>query len=383
MQYLKKRTIRKSMSTAMKHLPPILFYTISFILGICWKANNNAKILFPLILAIIIIIATIQLTKKNNIIKCLLTTFLTFALGALIYQNQQEGFSLFYERFSNLSFDIIETIKSVEKSTNKTCRIRLMLSISSIKQRSKNSKWKTINENVFIYTSKSSASLLAIDDKILLKKISFKRPTNESFNSFLIKEECVASLFLPKLYYRRIKHPKLSPRRYLHNLKCNLLSRIKRKLGRNSFNFYSAIFLGYPIGKKNLKTIKQRFKEWGIMHYLARSGLHLIFFILILSFLFSIIPLPLMVKELTFIILITIYTALSWASIPFNRALSLFVIQKTGRILNLQVNPLHIFSLICLITLAINPIQLFHLDFQLSFGITFALILFNAINTKK
>jgi len=367
----------------MKHLPPILFYTISFILGICWKANNNAKILFPLILAIIIIIATIQLTKKNNIIKCLLTTFLTFALGALIYQNQQEGFSLFYERFSNLSFDIIGTIKSVEKSTNKTCRIRLMLSISSIKQRSKNSKWKTINENVFIYTSKSSASLLAIDDKILLKKISFKRPTNESFNSFLIKEECVASLFLPKLYYRRIKHPKLSPRRYLHNLKCNLLSRIKRKLGRNSFNFYSAIFLGYPIGKKNLKTIKQRFKEWGIMHYLARSGLHLIFFILILSFLFSIIPLPLMVKELTFIILITIYTALSWASIPFNRALSLFVIQKTGRILNLQVNPLHIFSLICLITLAINPIQLFHLDFQLSFGITFALILFNAINTKK
>ena len=47
------------------------------------------------------------------------------------------------------------------------------------------------------------------------------------------------------------------------------------------FKYFASIFLGEPGNKKNTLTIKRNMQFWGIVHYLARSGLHVVIFIAI------------------------------------------------------------------------------------------------------
>ena len=128
---------------------------------------------------------------------------------------------------------------------------------------------------------------------------------------------------------------------------------------------------------------KEIFKWWGLSHYLARSGLHLVIIASIWFILLSIFKVPYLLKNLISAVFIISYHLLTWPSIPFIRSIIVFILYKLCIFFDLQINSLHLLNLTCFIILLFNPFQLFFLDFQLSFGLTYALIWISSISKKQ
>lgn len=219
-----------------------------------------------------------------------------------------------------------------------------------------------------------------VGDQITIKNVIIKPPSmltlsqNPSFGDYLIKEGMLGSIFLtyknqPVLTAR----PSWSIRRWIWNLRNITYQTIMRQLSPQSACYFSLIFLG----KKDPEftdDLRRTFNYWGLSHYLARSGIHIILFILIWQFFLGLLPLHLTIKRLLLILICGTYGLLSWASTPFIRAYYSFLIIESGKIKNFQPNYFHLLTLMCMVMLLFNPKQLFSLDFQLTFGLTFALV---------
>ena len=153
---------------------------------------------------------------------------------------------------------------------------------------------------------------------------------------------------------------------------------------KRSFAMFSSIFLGNrQINKKENNIVKNSFRLWGILHFLARSGLHLIIFLMLCELMLKFIPIHFHLKQGILVFLSLIYLLLSWPSLSFIRAFSIFLLYKLCPILNKKSDLATLVATVCLMMLIYNPIQLFFLDFQLSFGLTIALAIFTKQQTKR
>lgn len=212
----------------------------------------------------------------------------------------------------------------------------------------------------------------AIDDTIALYNITLKKATNNNFNTYLLKEGIIATVFAKQVNYTITKKP-CSLRRWLFMQRDRILHNFKKSLSPSTFALFSSLFLGKKETSNTIHTVQKQFKQWGILHYLARSGLHLVIVLSLYELLFRLLPVPFVMKHLILLLLNIMYFLLSWSSISFIRAFLIFVFYKLFSLFYVPVHFLHILYLTCIIILLINPLQLFFLDFQLSFGFTFAL----------
>jgi competence protein ComEC len=171
-----------------------------------------------------------------------------------------------------------------------------------------------------------------------------------------------------------LQRPYFSINRWLIEKRNALLQKAEKKLSPLSFTLFASIFWGKKeLNNYHMEPIKDQFKIWGILHYLARSGLHVLLFIILWNWIFSFLPFRFGIKQLLLGLIIVGYHLLSWPSISFIRSIISFVFYKICLFNDLQINILHLLALTCTLVLLVNPFQLFFLDFQLSFGLTFAL----------
>jgi competence protein ComEC len=184
----------------------------------------------------------------------------------------------------------------------------------------------------------------------------------------------MATIFQAQIDYTLVHRPTYHVARGLTLLKKHILYSFKKKLSKPTFTLFASLFLGEKkINQKEIEILQRQFKQWGILHILARSGLHLVMVLSAYEYIFRFIPLPLPYKIGILLLLNLIYFALSWPSISFIRAFLIFLFYKIFSLLYIPTHFLHILLLICIVILLINPMQLFFIDFQLSFGLTFAL----------
>ncbi|MBD3231212.1 hypothetical protein GF322_00965 [Candidatus Dependentiae bacterium] len=360
---------------------PILMPLICLISGIFWQN----KLPINQCLLIITILSLFALLIKK-IYQRELICLLCFFSGAFLLQNHQNNYALLLNKLNNKKIDIIATIENKEHIPNNQYSEIIKLKISKIKTPNDIS-YLPINFNILCYLKNSTN--IEIDDKIEIKSICFKKPSinkktltnNPNFQTYLLKENILTTIFLQKLIYKKIYSPNFSFNKWIWAKKQELFNHLKIKLQADTFSFFSLIFLGNK-SEKNL-SLKKQFNNWGISHYLARSGLHIMLFILIWKFLFCLIPLAIQIKQIILISICTSYQFLSWTSISFVRAFYVFIFYEIGKLINQQTNLLHILNIICFYILLINPTQLFFIDFQLSFALTYALIFFNQFAKNK
>lgn len=207
-------------------------------------------------------------------------------------------------------------------------------------------------------------------------KIDYLKPSTPSkeFRDYLKKEGISSTFFAgtPKVYATHKSNKNINDS--IISIKNGVMGRIKNKTSKNCFCLFASIFLG---NKKccaeeyeNLKTL---FKNWGLSHILARSGLHLLIFIITISSLISLFVSNFYLQQLIQIILLFVYYFLSWPSTSFNRAFIFILLWQMCNILSIQKNSLNLLNLVATITLLINPLLIFFLDFQLSFLFAYAL----------
>lgn len=360
---------------------PIFCLTASLIAGIWWQSHNPSCYLS---VSVGLVIASLLIVIRN---KSITTTplYVLFYLGAFLvgcfnYHRITVKQQIFCSQTDGKNFDITGTVKDIHQTTNPHLRYTIKLNIKQIVSCKDQSCYYCGNISINLYTR--SLHGIHIADTILIKNVLLKTPKNTEFMGFLLKENIITSASitqsLPVLIYR----PPFSLSRWLGEYKNNLLYNFRQDMDKETFLAFSSIFLGNPLAKKKEDTLKNQLKRWGLFHYIARAGLHLMIFVSIWVFIFGLLPAPWVIRQIFIIILCIFYFLFTWSSIPFNRAFFTFLFVKTCALIRIKTYYIPSLSFITFVTLLENPVALFALDFQLSFGVTFALAWLNEIRAQ-
>lgn len=360
----------------MFFISPLVPLTASLILGIICQATVNT----PWLVLICISILTVTFFAHKNNQKLLLFITLSvcfFMAGALRYAHQKHHFQTCMDAISNKSCTLIARIEDIEPSFRKAGTTVMTVTMHELKH------YETIipqahHLNLKISTQQSTSHLRP-GDTISCSKIFIRNSTNEDYTRYLIKENIVGQVITSQPI-KQISRPHYSLYRWLIEKRNELIRRAEQHLTPTTFTLFTSIFWGKKeLDQRSINSVKDQFKIWGILHYLARSGLHVILFIIMWNWLFALLPFPFSLKQFLLVCIIIGYHLISWPSISFIRSIILFVLYKICLIHDLSINILHLLALTCTIVLLNNPFQLFFLDFQLSFGLTFALGLFSLL----
>lgn len=186
---------------------------------------------------------------------------------------------------------------------------------------------------------------------------------------------------LPHLNYQLVHRPVWSLSRWFDQVRQDLYARCLRKLTQPARDLFAGIFLGKASTRYN--QMRELWGRWGLVHMLARSGLHLMILFMVLGLCTSFIPLPYVVKHAYMVGVVMLYTVLSWPSISYARALLTILFYKVGTLSDTPVHSLHLLSVITTLIVLYQPTYVFALDFQLSFGLTGALLWINALRLAR
>jgi hypothetical protein len=222
-----------------------------------------------------------------------------------------------------------------------------------------------------------------IKDHITLKNIF---PSNDP-TLYSLREDILITSFInkPNFIIRQTTVPlftKLSC--FCTKVRNTLASKLKNKMSPENYSLFSSLFLGAPIeDTQEMGFIKQHFNEWGIAHYLARSGLHVLIMLILWQSLMKVIPVGYRVKNVFLMLILGICAALSWSSVSFTRALVSYFLAKFFLMGGFPTQAITIIAYACLFVLCFNPFHLFFLNFQLSFSLALALAWLGEIDVQK
>ena len=158
-------------------------------------------------------------------------------------------------------------------------------------------------------------------------------------------------------------------------LKELLKHRFSRLMNKQTWHLFSSLFLGLSPAYSEFESTKKQFLQWGVVHMLARSGLHIMIIIGLWSLLLALFPFGYILRQYILLACLILYKLLSWSSISFMRACLMFICAQYFTMRELPALSIYTFTLTSLIILLHNPYELFALDFQLSFSITFCILI--------
>lgn len=390
--------------TKEKKFSPLIPATLAFLFGIYAQSyelfNPTILLIILAIFAPVLFISSVKNFYSN--FTQVFTFIIFFALGSFSLTWQKNQHANMIQEFDGKKLDLIAQVTNkillptakhdnCDKSNNRRGGWKEIIEITVLQAKDATERdydtpnaasstvscYKKANFNLQCYST--SNTCVQVDDIIELQDVKIKIPQNQSlsqntsYKNYLIKENLLASVFFYKNKNIKILHtPEFSLKKLIWNIQTNTYQRLQQKIHPTVFTYFSLIFLGNT-HHKSIDSMRNTFNYWGLSHYLARSGLHIVLFILIWTIFLQLIPISIRFKRGLLIIICVTYKLFSWASLPFTRAFYAFILTEMGKIFNLQTDFLHLLSIVCMTILLFNPMQLFFLDFQLTFALTFAL----------
>lgn len=345
-------------------LPALL--SCSLALGIWWY--HSFDLVSPCILIILLLLTGYHYENKKNLPFVLILLMISFIIGAIRYKQEITFYKNVYATLNNQVCDVTAAITDIQTSNHPYFKKQITIKITKIKIYN---RWKPLAFSIQLNLPDLKENI-AVADEIKISNIQFRYPANSSFKKYLMRKGIIVSLFQEPISITIIKKPYLSINRLLHQIRANLAHSLHSKMPRKVRSLFFSIFLGKRNNKSD-SAMRHQCKLWGISHYLARSGLHLILFILIWQFFLNVLPFSTDAKTAAAMIISMLYCVLSWPSVSFSRALYTFLLHQMCKLASLPSNSMYLLGIVCFVTLLINPHHLFFVDFQLSFILAFAI----------
>lgn len=345
----------------MNALPVCTHLLLSFVAGICWYYTPYDTS------TTLLVVASLGLLYFFSIQSHMRTRLLYLAIGLLGYlggatrthllQRSHDSWSRAIKA-KTISFSA--TITDIKKTSNKQYPYALFV---------------TTKNNLRLHLYAPSDVCCLPGDIIAVRSAFVADHQPARFQHYLQKEGVLASIFLKPENFIIQSSTKWHLNRLLFRVRNYTTKALSLKMSPFTRSLFLMILFGYK-DKTASKSIFPPFTQWGTVHQLARSGLHLIIFIALWAFLLNCMPLPFMIRQLLLILIVIFYMLISWSSISIIRALSMFLLHRAFLAYKIPTHPLYIFMVTSLLVLYHNPLQLFFLDFQLSFALTGAIIVF-------
>ncbi|MBA3954230.1 ComEC/Rec2 family competence protein [Candidatus Dependentiae bacterium] len=356
---------------------PLLISTLFFIMGIIAAAHTLSFVALSfLVVSALGITLLFNQNGKRGALYLAFVIMLPFTIGFCRYTHVTHSYFTVKQLITDRSFDCTGWVsENSSQLDQKRFKHKLTVTLTSITLPDK-TVVKTPYTLTFYLLQKP---LCKPGDTLSIKNITIQAPKLK-FEHYLLKESSLGTLFLPNIDYTCLSTAPYSFARISADNKQRVSTALTYKLNKLTHTLFCTIFLGTkPSNTLYLTSVKELFSYWGIIHYLARSGLHVALIVMIWSLLLCWLPLPYYFKQLLLMSLIGLYTILTWSSISFIRAFVTFLLYKFCIFHSRPSHAVHILTLTTLGILTANPLQLFFLDFQLSFALTFALAWFNEI----
>lgn len=366
-------------------LHPLLPITFAFILGICFGASSYNIVFYCFLGLSLFLFAYLTTNYYKNFGYIVASICISFFAGKHSFDIQQQNFYTWTNSLKK-PVDIVATITDITPCITKNYRFIINAHIDKMYDTDYSSGriWQKTPYYLTIYTNEFPK--LLIQDQIFLSCIKISSPSNANSIRYALKYNIGGTIFCNKLHYNLISRPSWSLKRRLYTIRKKFSEQLFKKMSNNTALFYALLFLGTQYqNKEHNKVLRNTFQKWGILHYLARSGLHLVVFIMIWNMLLLIVPCAYRIREGLLLVLSSIYFIMSWPTISFVRAFATYILYKIASVYRRSSNTLHVVTLVTLFFLIVNPMYLFCLDFQLSFGLTFALCWFqnNKLSVKN
>ena len=225
---------------------------------------------------------------------------------------------------------------------------------------------------LFIPTS----SITFYENQIIkIHNCKLNQPCNKEYERYLIKENIWSIAHSKAEAIQVLKAMPLSQRQLISQ-------KLQSRLPSSTQQLFTPLFLGLKEKKLELLEKQHLCSYWGISHHMARSGAHLIILLVLLITLLHYVQLPNRYQYLLYGLLLFGYSSISYSTISFLRALWMSLLYAICKICKVIPSSSHILMLTTLCIALCNPMQLFFLDFQLSFGITYIIIWFFNLKNK-
>lgn len=165
---------------------------------------------------------------------------------------------------------------------------------------------------------------------------------------------------------------------FLYKIKNIIISKID-SIPNNGY--IKSLILGdnNSVDKDSLNSYRQN----GVSHLFAISGMHVIFIIKILEAIMNKIIKKEEIKYTIIFLILFFYSFVASFSISIIRAVLMFIIGKICKLLKYKIKPIETFIFTLCISLIINPYNIYNISFKYSFMVSLFLIIFSDLINKR
>lgn len=372
---------------------PIIPVTIFFILGIIFQYFLDIKTLNLLAIALLIFIFSLilffqKIFKPHNFILSSLIFILSFLIGGLIYQIQNQNKPQ-YPFKENLMKDvrIFGKIESIElKSKNE---IKFNLSVDSLIAndniirdkfnficRIRDESLKDINKLYDEINPGNYVSLIGF----YTKGKDRRNPNEFDYRNYLYKNGITGIVYVSSIDdFKILDSNKNQIQSIIFNVRKVIDNQIEKLHKQNAEGLLKGLVLG---DKSEISYETQsEFINSGVAHVLAVSGQQVGLIALIFIIVFG--RFNLYIRTILTIISIFIFLIITGSQPAVLRASIMATIFFIAYLTNRDTNPFNAISIAALFILLFNPNDLFDPSFQLSFGAVLSTIIFYPIMNKE
>jgi ComEC/Rec2-related protein len=298
----------------------------------------------------------------------LIVSLTSFVIANIMYSTHQQHFNQQTQLYTNQYIDCVACIKDINATAKKS---EINLTTTATKN-PVTKKWQNSNDTIVLHTTTDN---VCVGDIVRIYGMKCAAPSNDIRHYMFLRNIHATSFCIKKIAV--LQRPNYSLSKMIHTIKNNIKHRLQKKLSPMAAALFTSIFLGYKEKKLQEQSLEQRtlFALWGIAHYMARSGLHVMLIVSIIMFSLSLLYIPIRAKDIAILLICTLYYILTWPSTSFTRAFIIIICCQLCKILKVPINMMHLLHIACIWCLILNPAILFALDFQLTFSLTYALVL--------
>lgn len=347
---------------------PFVYFTASLLLGIVFSYYLEVSTLFILILLTLSLLYSVFRIKVNTSLK--FSLLLSFFLMGILLTNFKAGSSQLLG-YKDTLVEVTAIVKDVKSITEEESRYIVMATNIS-----HNGIDKDVSEKVQMKVL--GERRLSLGDEVLFRAklkepISNTNPRLYNPKLNLLTESIHVTATIKDYSIVHVVKGKLNP---IDKVKVKFIEKTEKAFDEYLTDRNSSLMKSVILGKSSYldQSDIERFRQLGLAHILAVSGLHVGLISGILVGLFAYMGIGRRINISTTIILIWLYAYIIGNPPSVIRANIMFTLLLISRIEGEAYDPINTLFFAAFIMLIINPFWAFNIGFQLSFIATFSIL---------
>ncbi len=357
---------------------PVIWITISYIIGVLIEGFIKWKFAYPYIaLVVLAIFAGLLILRRRDLYLPLVLIIFALAgvLNAYIHSIPNTDLDEFVGQVPLTYGQVLEKIKESDSKSS------FVMEVHRIDHNNTQYKVKCkIRMTVYADTDEGDYPRIDIGDWLELKGTierpqGRRNPKGFDYREYLARRGIYYTVGVPSRSILSVETGSFPwPKSWLKSAAGFMAEVFDKYVGGRESGLVKAMLIGEKWAMPD--QVVEEFRDTGIAHILAISGLHIGFIILFFSWLTNILKLSPKAAFLVQGMVLGFYCLLVGGSPSVIRASIMGIIILGGRVVGRKSEPINSLFLAAFIVLIINPMDLYEIGFQLSFSAAAGIILY-------